>query len=138
MLEGFVQVPITLGNSFLSISEVGLSFNKNVVKRMQKAENVILLCNAEKKQLALQKCNKRSENSVPFYRDEKTLKFGVRFNNRELLQMIVSMMDWDLKVHNYRVDGFLTDDANSMIFDLNTARKFVKKKRVRSEQENFN
>ena len=41
--------------------------------------------------------------------------------------MIVSMMNWNLKEFNYRVDGFLSDDRNTMIFDLNSERKFNKK-----------
>ena len=68
---------------------------------------------------------------IQFCRDEKNFINGVRFNNREVVQMIVSMMDWNLKEFNYRVDGFMTEDRNSMIFDLNSARNFLKKDKQR-------
>lgn len=127
MLEGFLEVPILQGSSFMSITDNGINFNKNVVKHMQGAEYIIILCNSNKKQIAIQRCDKGHENSIRFYRDEKNFVNGVRFNNREVVQMIVSMMDWNLQEFNYRADGFLTEDRNSMIFDLNSARSFLKK-----------
>ena len=127
MLEGFVEVPILQGSSFLSVTDNGLNFNKNVVKHMRRAESVKIFCNSSKKQLAIQKCDKNAENFIPFYRGEKNLTNGVRFNNREVQQMIATMMDWNLSEYNYRADGFLADDGETMIFNLNCARKFTKK-----------
>lgn len=127
MLEGFVEIPILQGSSFLSVTDNGLNFNKNVVKHMQRAESVKIFCNSSKKQIAIKKCDKNAENSIPFYRDEKNLTSGVRFNNREVQQMIATMMDWNLSEYNYRADGFLADDGETMIFNLNCARKFSKK-----------
>ena len=60
------------------------------------------------------------------YRNENNLKNGVRFNNREVQQMIAAMMDWNLSEYNYRADGFRTDDGKTMIFNLKSARKFTK------------
>ena len=135
MLDGFLEVPILQGSSFLSVTENGLNFNKNVVKHMQRAEYIILLCNSDKKQLAIQKCDKNRENAIPFYRDEKSLKTGVRFNNREVQQMIATMMNWDLNNFNYRADGFMTNDRKTMIFNLNSARVFRKKCRPKTSKK---
>ncbi len=126
MLEGFVEIPILSGSSFLSVTDNGLNFNKNVVKHMNKTEFIKILCNSNKKQIAIQQCEKNTENSVSFYRNEKNLQTGVRFNNREIQQMIASMMDWNLQEFNYRADGFMFDNE-TMIFDLNSARKFSKR-----------
>lgn len=134
MLEGFVQIPILMGSSFLSVTDNGLNFNKNVVKHMNKAERVILLCNSIKKQIAIQKCDNGTQNSIQFYRDEKNLSNGVRFNNREVQQMIATMMNWNLQEFNYRADGFIADDGKTMIFNLNGARKFSKKKKTDANQ----
>ena len=130
MLEGFIEVPILQGSSFLSVTSNGLNFNKNVVKHMRQAESIKLFCNSSKKQLAIKKCDTNAENSIPFYRDAKSLKTGVRFNNREVQQMIATMMDWNLSEYNYRADGFLADDGETMIFNLNSARKFAKKNKL--------
>ena len=127
MLEGFVEVPILQGSSFISVTSNGLNFNKNVVKHMRKAENIKIFCNSSRRQIAIKKCDKDDENAITFYRDEKNLTSGVRFNNREIQQMIATMMNWDLNAHNYRVDGFLTGDGEAMIFNLNNARRFDKK-----------
>ena len=133
LLEGFVEVPILQGSSFLSVTENGLNFNKNVVKHMQRAEYIVLLCNSDKKQLAIIKCDKNRENAIPFYRDEKNLKTGVRFNNREVQQMIATMMNWDLQTFNYRVDGFMASDRRTMIFNLNSARVLNKRAKTKNE-----
>ena len=127
MLEGFVEVTILQGSSFLSVTSNGLNFNKNVVKHMKRAESIKIFCNSAKKQLAIQKCGKDDENSISFYRDEKNLTNGVRFNNREVQQMIATMMNWNLNEYNYRAYGFLADDGETMIFDLNNAGRFPKK-----------
>lgn len=82
MLEGFVEVPILQGSSFLSVTDNGLNFNKNVVKHMQRAERVKILCNSYKKQIAIKKCSKDDENSISFYRGENNLK---RTNRRQIL-----------------------------------------------------
>ena len=129
MLEGFLEIPILQGSSFMSVTDNGLNFNKNVVKHMQKAARIRLLCNPVKKQIAIQKCDSSNENSIPFYRDEKSLQNGVRFNNREIQQMIAKMMDWDLSQYIYRADGFLAEDGRTMMFNLNNAREFKKKSR---------
>ena len=129
MLEGFLEIPILQGSSFMSVTDNGLNFNKNVVKHMQKVARIRLLCNPVKKQIAIQESDSSNENSIPFYRDEKNLQNGVRFNNREVQQMIATMMDWDLSQANYRVDGFLSADSKAIIFNLNNARKFDKKKK---------
>ena len=130
MLEGFVEITILQGSSFLSVTDNGLNFNKNVVKHMQRAESVKIFYNPSKKQIAIQKCDKNAENSITFYRDEKNLTSGVRFNNREVQQMIATMMDWNLSEYNYRVDGFLADDGETMIFNLNNSRRFTKKNKA--------
>lgn len=127
MLEGFVEITILQGSSFMSVTDNGLNFNKNVVKHLREAESIKIFCNSSKKQIAIQKCDNNAENSISFCRDEKNLKTGVRFNNREIQQMIAMMMSWNLSEYNYKADGFLADDGETMIFDLNSARKFSKK-----------
>ena len=127
MLEGFVRIPIFNKSSFLSVTENGLNFNGTVVFHMEKTNYINLLFNADKKQIAIIKCDKNSDDKVPFYRDEKNLKNGVRFNNREIQQMISRIMEWDLSKFNYRVDGYFISEEQAMIFDLQNARKFQKK-----------
>ena len=127
MLEGFVKIPIFNKSSCLSVTENGLNFNGTVVFHMEKANYINLLLNANKKQIAIVKCDKDSADKIPFYRDEKSLKNGVRFNNREIQQMISRIMEWDLLKFNYRVDGYFISEEQAMIFDLQNARKFSKK-----------
>ena len=127
MLEGFVKIPLLSGSSFLSVTSNGLNFNNNVVYRMNKAKYIVLLLNEDKKQLAIQKCDENTEDKISFFRDEKNLKNGVRFNNRETQIMIAQMMNWNLEQYNYRVDGIYYEKEQAMIFDLNMARKFKKR-----------
>ena len=129
MLEGFVKLPILSGSSFVSVTSNEINFNGNVVFHMKKAEYVSLLLNSKEKKIAIQKCDKDDEDKIQFFREGTNWKNGVRFNNRDIQQMIAMMMGWDLEKFNYRADGIYVDDEHAMVFDLNTARKFLKKNR---------
>ena len=133
MLEGFVKVPVLRGSSFLSITANGLNFSGMSVFHMQKANYVNLFLNEETKKIAIQKCNKNAEDAIPFFRTDKNLKSGVRFNNAEIQRMINELMGWDVSTFNYKVDGFLDEEEQAMIFDLNAARKTRKNKRQKEE-----
>ena len=134
MLEGFVKLPILTGSSFLSITDNGLNFSGTAVFHMQKAEYVNLFVNADKKQIAIKECKKNAEYAIRFFRNEKNLKIGVRFNNREIQQMIAKMMDWDFQKYNYRVDGVYNEDEHAMIFDLTQTKK--SNKQIRTKRKN--
>mgnify|MGYP007069921660 CR=1 FL=1 len=137
LLEGFIKLPISSGNAFLSVTNNGLNFNGTVVSRMKKAKKIILLLNVAKHQIAIQEVNEKDEETnagILFFKDETDLTSGIRLNNREIQQRIAIMMNWNLEEYNYRADGFYVEDEHAMIFDLNSARRF--KKRVRKETKN--
>lgn len=137
MLDGFVKIPYLSGSSFLSVTTNGLNFSGIAVFHMQKPAYVNLFLNEEAKQIAIQKCNKNAEDAIQFYRNEKNLKIGVRFNNREILQMVVRLMGWDLSSFNYKIEGVYNEEEQAMFFDLNNVRKTPKKPRKkRNEEEN--
>ena len=129
MLEGFKKISIMSGSSFVSVTNNGLNFNGNVVVHMQESKNVILLINEITKQLAIQKCDEQAEDKLTFFRNKSNRTNGVRFNNREIQQMIAKIMNWNLEQFNYRADGFYLDEEKAMIFDLNKARKFPKRRK---------
>lgn len=127
MLDGFSPIPVFTGSAFLSVTDNGINFNKNVLLRMNKPEYVVLLLNREKKQLAIQECCKENTNSVQFYKPSTDIKYGVRFNNRDIENTIAAMMNWNLKESNYRIDGVYLENEHAMLFDLNRFRQFAKK-----------
>ena len=47
-----------------------------------------------------------------------------RWGNRDLLQTISQMMDWNLANDGYKIDGIYYQDEHAMIFNLTTATKF--------------
>lgn len=136
MLEGFVKLPVLTGSSFLSITDNGLNFSGMTVFHMQKAEYVNLFVNADKKQIAIKECKKNAEYAVRFFRSEKNLKIGVRFNNREIQQMISKLMDWDFQKYNYKVEGFYSEDEQAMIFDLTQTKRSNKQVRAKYKKKN--
>lgn len=127
MLEGFSSVPVLTGSAFMSVTDNGINFNKNVLLRMKKPKYVQFLINRSAKKVAIQACDNAAENAVQFYKDNVNIKYGVRYNNKDLETMVAAIMDWDLSSSNYRIDGVYLDDEHAMLFDLATARKFEKK-----------
>lgn len=127
MLVDFVPITLLSGSSFVSITDNGLNFNKNVLLRMNRPEYVVILLNVQKKQLAIQTCEKNDSNAVAFFKPGSDVKYGVRLHNKDLENMLSSLMNWNLKESNYRIDGTYIEDESAMLFDLNESRQFAKK-----------
>lgn len=139
MLEGFMQITLLEGNTFMTVTSKGIKFNGNVVYRMQKAEYVHLLLNFNKNQLAIQKCQKQDNYSVLFLSRDKNWnwKNGVQLKNQLLQPKISNVMDWNLAEYNYRIDGIFSEEDNAVIFDLNSARKLHKRKSRKIQDKNI-
>ncbi len=124
MLEGFERVPVLKGRTFMSVTNDGINFNKNVVAHMGKSPYVIFLLNIAEKKAAIQKCDSSDPDALVFYQKPRNETSGVRINLRDVQQKIADMMEWNLTEYNYRVDGAYSQEDSAMIFDLNCARKF--------------
>lgn len=129
MLEGFVEIPIISGSTFMSLSNNGLAFNKNVVIKTGNPGYVKFLINQELKKFALQVSNESDPVAVKFIQPGMDIKNGVRYHNRDIEKLLASMMNWDLNNLTYRIDGDYNDSCHAMIFDLNQARAFNKRRR---------
>lgn len=129
MLTGFKEMQLLTGNAFLSLSKNGVAFNKNVIIKMQYPNNIKILINDKENKIAIQAVNYVDDKTLDFFHEGMDVKKGVRYNNRELINTISGMMSWDLNDSIFRVDGVYSDEDKAMIFDLNLARKFSKRKR---------
>lgn len=127
MLEGFSKISLMSGAAFMSITDNGTSFNKNVVAKMNRPTHICLMFNEKERKLAIQACDEEDHDAIPFLKKNGNAKNGVRFNNRELQSNLAEMMEWDISSYNYRMDGVYDSTERAMIFDLNEARKLPKK-----------
>lgn len=135
MLEGFEKISLYPGSSFLSVTNNGITFNKNSIQRLKMPEYVVFLLNSVEKKIAVQVCSDASDrDSIPFCQKGKDYKNGLRINNRELQQQLASMMNWNLKDKNYRIDGIYLDAESAMIFDMNSAREFNKRNKRKASE----
>lgn len=129
MLEGFMEIPVILGSTFMSLSNNGISFNKNVVIKIGSPSYVKFLINKETMKFALQVSDESNPMSVKFMRQGMDIKNGVRYHNKDIENMLSTMMNWDLEHYTYRIDGDFDEASHAMIFDLTRARTFNKRKR---------
>ena len=120
MLEGFKKFNVTVGPSSVTIGKNGLGFSKTAVIRMNKCEYVCLLINEESKKIAIQECRASDESATKFYANQKTS--SVRWNNRELLNTLTQMMNWDLSEKNYKIEGEYLSEEKALVFDLTKAK----------------
>lgn len=119
MFEKFKKVNLTTGLPYLSITDNGVTFSKSVIVKMGKPSFVELLMNQDDKQIAIRVCKKDEEGAIPFVKNAKAV--NVRWNNRDFLNTLSKMMDWDLKEEGYRVLGDWYDSEQAMLFDLTKA-----------------
>lgn len=122
-LEGFVPFDFSAGIPSVSITPNGVTFNKSVAIKLNYPEHVVLLISAEKKQMAIIACSEDTDRSTAFYKKRERDKpaQSVRWNNRDLLNCLSEMMEWELTQTSHRVEGKLLPSGDAMIFDLNHA-----------------
>lgn len=120
-LDGFKIFNFNEGVPYVSITNNGVTFNKAVVMKMNYPKHVILLIDDESGRIALKTCTEDTPNAVIFYKPKKSNVISVRWNGKDLLNTIKTMMKWDLDKDSYRTEGELIPDEQAMIFDLNNA-----------------
>ena len=122
MLEGFTPFNFDEGVPYVSITKNGVTFNKGVVKKLDCPQYVLLLVNAQTKQIAIQVCSEKTDRAVMFFNDEKKKNaLSVRWNGRDLLNTITSMTGWNLSKAGYRAEGILISEERAILFDLTQA-----------------
>ena len=121
MLEGFKPINLTIGPAYLSVTENGITFNKTSIIKLNSPSHVLLLLNEDAKILAVQVCEPGEKNATPFYKEKKSGLISVRWNNRDFLNTLESLMGWNLKTYKYRVLGDYLQDENAMLFDMKKA-----------------
>lgn len=119
-LDGFVPFDFDVGVASASITPNGITFNRSVAMKLNYPEYVVLLINADAKQIAIQVCNPDTPKAATFYKkqEENEAVRSVRWNNRDLLNNLSEIMGWDLKQMSHRVEGRLLPQENAMLFDL--------------------
>lgn len=119
-LTGFVAFDFSQGVPYFSITANGLTFNKAVTMKLGLPAYARLLINAEAKQVALQACDEKTPQAIPFYKPKKNGVLSIRWNSQDLLATFKELLDSDLQ-HGFRVDGKLIENG-LMLFDLKEAR----------------
>ena len=120
-LEKFKPFNFGEGVPFVSVTLNGLTFNKAVVMKMGFPKFARLLINDEDKMIAVQATDENEDMAVPFYRIHKNKQTSVRWNSRDLLNTISTMMEWNLHMQNFKVEGTFDKSANITVFDLKRA-----------------
>ena len=124
MFEDFSVFNFSEGLPTLSVTKNGITFSKGVVMKMGYPEFVILLIDKAGKRIAVKACNKNDENAAQFCTAEKKEKnavLSVRWNSKDLLSTVSSMMNWDLKAESYKVEGLFIEEENAVLFDIKKA-----------------
>ena len=122
-LEGFVAFDFDVGVASASITPNGITFNRSVAIKLNYPEYVVLLINADAKQIAVKACTPDTPKAATFYKKQEKDEAvrSVRWNNRDLLNNLSEIMGWDLKQMSHRVEGRLLPQENAMLFDLTKA-----------------
>lgn len=124
MLDGFERFDLSPGLAAITITANGIGFSKTAVQRMGKCEYVVALIDYSGKRFAVQKCEEGDDGATKFYRGQKTI--AVRWNNKELIKTLCSMMGWDVSHRSYKVNGDYEPDEDAIIFDLSSAEEIKK------------
>jgi len=121
MFENFKTINLTIGLPYISLTNNGVSFSKTAVVKLGSPSHVLLMINEEEKQIAVKVCEPDDADATPFVRNKKNSTANVRWNNKDFLNTISKMMDWNLQSDGYRVNGEYFSNERAMLFDLKLA-----------------
>lgn len=120
-LKGFTAFNFNEGAAYVSITNNGITFNKSVTIKLGSPEYVLMLVNDEERQIALQICDESDANAALYFRPKESGVMSVRWNSRDLINTLETLMGWDLSQQSFKVFGTLIKAEHAMIFDLNRA-----------------
>ena len=121
MLSGFKPFNFNEGVPYVSVTTNGVTFNKSVVMKLDYPEHVVLLIDEEGKRIAIQACAENTENAAQFYKPKKNDVISVRWNGKDLLNTLQTIMGWNLNEKAFRVEGTLLKSERAMLFTLSEA-----------------
>lgn len=121
LLDGFEAFDFSEGAPYVSVTRNGVTFNRAVVLKLENPRFVTLLINSQTHQIAVQASDESNPKAVPFFKEKKSGQISVRWNSKDLLFTISSMMDWDLDSTSYRVTGMLYREEKTFIFNFDKA-----------------
>ena len=122
ILDGFKPFDFSVGAPYASITANGVTFNKSVVAKLGFPEFVLLLIDEEGQRIAIMPCDANTPNAVAFFRERKSGTISVRWNSKDLLNVLQELMCVDLSTGGFRVEGKYLRAENAMLFELLTAK----------------
>lgn len=131
ILDGFdvVEVPRTFSIAEVKILKNKLSFNVSAASELGYPPFVRIFISHDKTQIALQPCEKTTQNAMKFFTMENTSgkkRRTIGVGNKALATLIKSGMGWEMD-KPVCAPGVRFSEENVIIFDLNQA-SFVGKK----------
>ena len=106
------------GKIFISITNYGMTFSKSCVVKLNYPEFVHVYFEHDGNRMAVTPCEKDSE-ARNFVRDKDSIRAGfVRWNDRDLIQHIISLGNMTIGKKGVRVYGEYVSSDNVLVFDL--------------------
>ena len=119
----FKEFDFDEGVPYVSVTKNGITFNKGVVLKLGRPPRAVLLINSESKQVVIRGCGDGTPKSNAFFKANERGIVSVRWNSKDLLSTIKTLMNWNLDTDSYRIEGQLLSDDGAMLFDFNQAEK---------------
>lgn len=133
MKEGFRPFIMVNGLPSISVTDNGLTFSKAAVEKLGCPAYVKLYINDNEKILAIEASEDDASPAIPFYRENNRGIVSVRWNNKDLLNYLSGLMNWDLKTRTYKVSGVFDYNENVFEFDMKGAKSDIKETQNKDE-----
>lgn len=123
VFENFKTINLTIGLPYISVTNNGVTFSKTAIVKIGSPSHVLLMMNEEEKQIAIRSIGEddKNEDATPFVRSKNSSNLNVRWNNKDFLNTLSKMMNWNLEEHGYRINGDYFSSENAMLFDFKNA-----------------
>ena len=123
MKEGYKPFIMVHGTAKISVSANGMLFSNAAVRKLNFSKYVNLYINNKEKLFAVEPVSEKGLIGCNFYEPNNRGTVFVRWNHKELLRYLSSLMEWNLNKYRYVVEGNVDYKDGIIEFDLKKAVK---------------
>ncbi|MCU0105105.1 hypothetical protein N7603_05485 [Acholeplasma vituli] len=118
MFDNFKVYKVTVGVPTISITDTGVSFNKQAIVKLGYANYIRILINKDQKQVAIVAINENDDDATIFCL-KKDKPNSIRLNYRDLTKTLLALKSTNSEFQSFKVEGEFLDEHNALLFDFN-------------------
>ena len=118
VFDNFKVYKVTVGVPTISITDTGVSFNKQAIVKLEYANYIRILINKDEKKVAIIATDEVGDDTTAFCL-KKDKPNSIRLNYRDLTKTLLALKSTNPELLSFKVEGEFLDEYSALLFDFN-------------------